>query len=129
MSLRRLSSIPPPAGALTPSGAYNRQISLLQAGAKQGDGTTLPTSPFVVGVWAAIRALTAQESDKQQQIEQKVSHLVTIPFMQGVTQDMLVSYEMDGQVRTFQIAAIEDGSDERQFELRMLCAEIGQSAQ
>jgi hypothetical protein len=48
--------------------------------------------------------------------------------MQGVTQDMLVTYAMDGQVRTFQIAAIED-VDESRYELRMLCAEVGQSAQ
>ena len=128
MSLRRLSSLPPQPGALTPLGAFNRTVSLLQPGAKNTDGTTLPPSPFQVGVWAAIRALSAQEADKQQQIEQKVSHLVTIPFMQGVTQDMLVSHTFDGQVRTFQIVAIED-PDESRYELRMLCAEIGQSSQ
>ncbi|HEY3972323.1 MAG TPA: head-tail adaptor protein [Candidatus Sulfotelmatobacter sp.] len=128
MSLRRLSSLPPLPGATTPLGAFNRVVTLLQPGAKNLDGTTLLPSPFAVGVWAAIRALSAQEVDKQQQIEQKVSHLVTIPFMQGVTQDMLVSNTFDGQVRTFQIVAIED-ADEGRYELRMLCAEIGQSAQ
>lgn len=128
MSLRRLSSIPPAAGALTPLGAFDRIVSLVKPGAKNVDGTTLLPSPFAVGVWAAIRALSAAEADKQQQIEQKVSHLVTIQFMLGVTQDMLVSLTIDGQVRTFQIVAIED-LDEGRYELRMLCAEIGQSPQ
>ena len=128
MALRRLSSIPPAPGATAPLGSFHCLVNILQQGAKQSSGVTNPPSPFAAGVWASIRALTAQESDKQQQIEQKISHLVTIFFLQGVSEDMLVSYTIDGFTRTFQIVAIED-QDESRFEMRMLCAEIGQSAQ
>lgn len=128
MSLPRLAFAPPRAGALTPLGAFKDQITLLAAGVTNADGSIQNRSPFAVGVWAAIRSLSASESDKQQQIEQKVTHLVAIMFVQGVTIDMQVQHTADGIIRTFQILDIEDVNNSR-FELRMLCAEVGQSPQ
>ena len=128
MSLRRLSQVPPSPGALTPLGAYNCVISLWQTGAKNSDGTTQPPGLFMAGIWAACRALAARETDKQQQIEQKVSHEFTLAFFQGLTEDMLITFVEDGITRTFQIVGIKD-VDERREELSISAAEVGQSAQ
>lgn len=122
MSLRRLCSILPAEGAYTPIGSFDQQVQLLMPTGRAADGGDLPYSVFAIS-WADIRPLSARETDKGQQILQEVSHLVTIPYMPGVTQAMLVSFGN----RTFQIEAVED-PDERQVELRIYCAERGQNA-
>lgn len=122
MPLRRVSFQPPPASAYTPVGSMCHQIQLLTPGARNTGGTSQAPSPFAT-IWAAIRALAGQELYKAQQIVQEVTHLVTILYLPGVTEAMLVSFE----ARLFQIKAIED-PDERHIELRILCVERNQSA-
>jgi hypothetical protein len=50
--------------------------------------------------------------------------MVTIPYMSGVEESMLVLLATG---RLFRIQAIED-PDERHVELRMLCMETGENA-
>jgi SPP1 family predicted phage head-tail adaptor len=77
--------------------------------------------------WASVRALSGQELDKAQQIGQRVSHLVTVPYQPGVLESMTIGMYDFGTLRTFQIVAIED-PDERRVELRIMAFEINQNA-
>lgn len=122
MSLIRLSGRRPQDGALTPIGAMSRWISLLTAPTSvNADGSPSAGSAFATS-WAFISPLTGAELDKAQQIAQQVSHLVVIPYLPGVLESMLVQFG----TRTFQIQFIED-PNEMQYELRLYCAERGQS--
>jgi SPP1 family predicted phage head-tail adaptor len=80
-----------------------------------------------VDSWAAIRALSGQEMDKAQQIAQKVSHLVTVPYQPGIQESMTIGLNEGGTTRIFQIEDVED-PDERHVELRIMCFEINQNA-
>jgi len=77
--------------------------------------------------WASVRALSGQELDKAQQIAQRVSHLVTVPYRPGLLESMTIGMYDFGTLRTFQIADIED-PDERHVELRIMAFEINQNA-
>ena len=83
-------------------------------------------NPFVSS-WAAMRSLTAQESDKAQQIAQRVNWLFTVPYRPGIKESMLIGMYELGTLRSFQIAGIDD-VDGRQFELRITAYEINQNA-
>lgn len=74
-----------------------------------------------------MRGLAGQELDKAQTIAQKSTHLVTIPYQLGVSQNMLVGVNEASSTRFWQIAFIED-PDERHIELRLYCFEINQNA-
>jgi SPP1 family predicted phage head-tail adaptor len=123
LPLRRLSQVPPPAGGYTPIGAMTRQVTFFLPGERSTvDGTT--GAPVAYGTsWAAIRALQGAELDKAQQIAQKVTHLVAVPYQPGVIESMTLQYEE----RFFQVIAIED-PDEMHIELRLYTMEIGQNA-
>ena len=122
MPLPRLSALAPRQGSYTPVGSMNQQVTILKPSGRNGDGSTPPPGPFAT-TWAAIRPLAGNELYKAQQIAQQVSHLVTIPWQMGITQQMTISYEVAGNTRIFQIKAIED-PDQRQVELRFLVMEI-----
>jgi SPP1 family predicted phage head-tail adaptor len=126
MPLPRLSALPPRPGAYTTVGSYSRQISLVAPGARNPDGSQQAGSPALT-TWAAIRGLAGEELDKAQQIAQRVSHLVTIPYQLGVNEGDTLSFVDGSQNRVFQIHAIDD-PDERHIELRLYCAEFGQNA-
>lgn len=116
MPLRTLSGY-------TPIGAMSRQVTFFQPGIRNPvDASTGPPAAYGTS-WAAIRALQGQELDKAQQIAQKVTHLVVIPYQPGIAESMTLQQEQ----RTFQIMAIED-PDEMHFELQLYCMEIGQNA-
>ena len=101
----------------------SRLVTLYQPGQRNpADGTATPPEPFTQS-WAAIRALAGQELDKAQQIAQETTHLVAIPYLHGITENMLVNFEG----RMFQIKYIED-PDEMHWELRLYAAELGQNA-
>jgi SPP1 family predicted phage head-tail adaptor len=123
MPLRRLSFLVPPQGAYTPVGAMDREVSILAPSGRNSDGSTPPLSPFVPKTWAAIRLLQGDELYKAQQIAQEVTHLVTIAWQPGITEQMQVSYQDEGNARLFQIKAVQD-PDERKVELRILAMEI-----
>jgi SPP1 family predicted phage head-tail adaptor len=123
MSLPRLSVRTPGAGEYTSPGAMNRRVTFYTA-ANPTSGK--PASAFVES-WAAIRAVAAQELDKAQQIAQRVSHLVTVPYQPGILENMTIAFNEGGITRFFQITAIED-PDERHVELRIMCFEINQNA-
>lgn len=123
MPLRRLSQVPPPAGGYTPIGAMTRQVTLYLPGIRSPlDASTGPPAAYGTS-WAAFRALQGQELDKAQQIAQKVTHLVVIPYQPGIVESMTLQLEQ----RTFQTMAIED-PDEIHIELRLYVMEIGQNA-
>ena len=122
MSLRRLSDIQPAEGSLTPAGAFNNRISLLAPGARAQDGGAGTPTVFAT-CWAAVSALGGRELAEAQQISEEITHLVTIPYVAGVTSDMTI--QMDA--RRFVIRYPID-PDERRFELRIYCAERGQNA-
>ena len=124
MSLRRLSAQVPPIGAYTPVGAMQHRITFYLPGDRDpNSGKSFPPNAGPES-WAAIRALQGAELDKAQQIAQTISQLLTIPFQRGIAQNMTVK---TGDGRTFQIKFIED-PDDRQVELRLYCAEVGQNA-
>ena len=86
----------------------------------------MPANPFKDS-WAAVRALTAQELPKAQQIAQRVTHLVTVPYQPGILESMQIGMYEAGTLRMMQIAGIED-PDERHVELRIMAYEINQNA-
>ena len=83
-------------------------------------------SPFSTS-WAAMRALTAQELDKAQQIAQRVNWLFTVPYQPGIKEAMQIGMNEQGTLRMFQIAGIDD-VDGREFELRITAYELNQNA-
>ena len=123
MTLPRLSSRPPGAGQYTSPGAFNRRVTL--------NNPANPTAGILENpafdCWAAMRSLAGQELDKAQQIAQRSTHLITIPYQQGVAQNMTVSFNENGNTRKMQIEFIED-PDERHVELRIMCFELNQNA-
>jgi head-tail adaptor len=86
----------------------------------------IAANPFVDS-WAAVRAISAQEMDKAQQIAQRVTHLFAVPYQPGILESMQIGMYEAGTLRMFQIAGIED-PDEMHFELRIMAFEINQNA-
>jgi SPP1 family predicted phage head-tail adaptor len=97
-------------------------ITLLAPSNPDNSGAEQDSTAFATS-YASVRALSGRELAKAQQIAQQVSHMVTIPYLSGVKEAMLVGFDS----RVFRIQAIED-PDERKVELRMLCLETGQNA-
>ena len=123
MPLTRLSARPPVPGQYTNPAQMNRWITFYnQANPTAG----IPANPFVDS-WAKVAPLTAQEIDKSQQITQRVTHLVTVPYQPGIQESMLIGLLEGGTLRMFQIAGIED-PDEQHVELRIMAFEINQNA-
>lgn len=123
MPLPRLSARPPGPGEYTSPGAFNRRATI-KAAANPTKGTI---ASAIVETWAAFRALSGQELDKAQQIAQRSTHLITIPYQPGILQSGSVDLADAGITRNFQIEFIED-PDERHVELRLMCFEMGQNA-
>jgi SPP1 family predicted phage head-tail adaptor len=119
MALRSLSEY-------EPIGAMDRWITLLAVSATAGDGGPAPPGA-ILSTWASIRGLLGAEVDRAEQIEQKCSHVVVIPWQPNIQENMQVGYLDGGQQRTFQINYIED-PDEHRFMLKLYCMEIGQNA-
>jgi head-tail adaptor len=122
VTLPRLSSRPPGPGERTSPGARNRWVTF--------NNPANPTAGVVASAafdsWAAFRALGGAEIDKAQQFAQRSTHLVTVAY-QPVEENMTISMNEAGTVRTFQIEYIED-VDERHDELRIMCFEMNQNA-
>lgn len=110
---------PPAPGQRTAPGAYTRRVTINNpANPTKG----VPANAFC-DTWAAMRGLGGSELDKAQQIAQKSTHVITVPFQPGIPQNGTVSELTAGSTRTFQIEYAED-PDEMQFELRLYCFEI-----
>jgi SPP1 family predicted phage head-tail adaptor len=127
MPLRTLSRVPPAPGAYAPLGAMNSQISLLAPGERAGDGGPGTPDAAVGPVWASIRPLGGAETDRQHQRAQTSSHLVEIFYQLGITENMIVSFQDGGNLRTFQIRYVDD-PDGLRNRLHLYCAEVGQNA-
>ena len=124
MPLRRLSQVPAPAGGYTPIGAMNREIQLFSPGVRDSSDGSTGAPSFYGKSWAAIRALQGQEIDKAQQIAQKATHLVVVPYQLGIVESMTL---VDQDLGSHQIMAIVD-PDGLHVELHLYTMEIGQNA-
>lgn len=122
MPLRRLSAVAPSQGAYTSIGQMDHVISIMAPSGRNSDGSTPPFSPFATS-WASIRLLSGNELYKAQQIAQEVTHLVTMPYQPGITEQMKLTYQDQGTARNFEVKAVQD-PDERKVELRLLAMEI-----
>lgn len=124
MSLKQLSLVPPAIGEHTPDGAFKDWVTFYSQGTRNAsDGSTNAPVAFT-SCWAAIRALTASEQLKAQQISQIVNQMVTIKYQSGITAGMTVQTS-DGRV--FQIVGILDPYNTK-VEIRITCQEVGQNA-
>lgn len=89
---------------------------------KDGMGGFKPsTYTAFATVWAFVQPLqskTDKEAYQSQQIQAKLSHKITIRYLQGVTPDMRVNY----QGRVFNIQSIVN-VDERNREMILNCVE------
>jgi SPP1 family predicted phage head-tail adaptor len=97
-------------------------IVILNPPARNEDGTFADPTTFATS-WAKITALQGRELYKAQEVVQEVTHMITIPFLAGLEENMTVSFDS----RIFVIQAIQD-PDERRVELRLLCVERNQNA-
>lgn len=123
MTLPRLSSRPSGAGQYTSPGQFNRWVTLYYpANPTKG---TLANPAF--DTWAAMRPLAGQEIPKAQQIAQRSTEMITIPYQLGVIANMTVGFNEGDITRMFQIEVVED-PDERHVELRMMCFEMNLNA-
>lgn len=120
MPLRRLNP-------LAPSGKMNRRITFYSPGVRDSAAGTTGSPQAKFNTWASFEALIGAELDKAQQIAQKSSHLVKIPYQLDVDENMTIQYLDGGDPRTFQIEHIED-ADEQRWQLKIYCFEVGQSA-
>lgn len=123
MPLPRLSARPPGPGQYTNRGSMIRWITFYHP---PNPAAGAQISPFVSS-WAAMRSLAVSESDKAQQIVQRVNWLFTTPYQPGIKESMLIGMWEQGTQRMFQIAGIDD-VDGRQMELRVTAFEINQNA-
>lgn len=115
------------AGRWVSPAAFNKQLTFAAPGTiNQTTGATGPPAAQF-SCWGAIYAIAGAELDRAQQIAQKVSHVVVIPYSFGVNENMVVEYIDGGETRTFQIAAIDD-EDEQRWMLKIYCFEINQNA-
>lgn len=105
----------------------NRLVTFYSPGARDAQGKAGYPSPAFPAVWAALYALSGGETDKPQQIAQKVTALLVINYQLGVQENMTVQVPEGGSTRTLQIAAIED-PDGQKWQLKIYCFEINQNA-
>lgn len=119
MPLPRIVSRPPGPGQYTAPGAFNRWVTINNP-ANPTDGTVASAA---ADSWAYLRATTGQEQDKAQQIAQRSTHVITVPYQPGLPQNGTVTMLEGSLVRTFQVEWVED-VEERHIELRFWCFEI-----
>jgi head-tail adaptor len=117
--LPRIISRPPAPGQRTAPGAYTRRVTINNPANPTKE---VPANAFCDS-WASIRGLGGTELDKAQQIAQKSTHVITVPYQPGIPQNGTVTELVGGLTRTFQIEHVED-PDEMRFELRLYCFEI-----
>jgi SPP1 family predicted phage head-tail adaptor len=122
MSLKNLRGSYVPIGAYTPIGAMHSLVTFVNRATRADDGGQIAGTTFAES-WAKIAALVGRELYKAQETVQEVTHMVTVPYLAGLSEDMTIVFEE----RTFIIEAIND-PDERKVELRMLCREVNQNA-
>jgi SPP1 family predicted phage head-tail adaptor len=122
MSLKSLRGSYVPIGAYTPIGAMHSQVTFLNPATRADDGGQIPGTTFSDS-WAKIAALVGRELYKAQETVQEVTHMVTVPYLAGLSEDMTILFEG----RTFIIEAIND-PDERHVEQRCLVREVNQNA-
>jgi head-tail adaptor len=127
MPLPRLSNRPPRPGVYAPIGAMNRLATFYSPAPKDVQGKAGLPSPAFPAVWAALFGLTGEESDRLQQIAQRVTSLLVINYQLGVQENMTFEIAEAGATRTFQVAAIDD-PDGQKWQLKVYCFEINQNA-
>ena len=121
MSLKSLRGSYVPIGSYTPSGSMFNRVTFVNPATRDTDGSQLAGTDFATS-WAKVAVLQGRELYKAQEVVQEVTHMVTIPYLAGVQENMTISFDS----RTFIIEAIDD-PDERKVELRVLCREINQN--
>jgi len=99
-----------------------QEITFLEPGPRNPDGSDGDPVPFAIS-WASVKSLFAQQIKEGQNVVKQVTHLVVIPYLEGLNEAMQVQVES----RVWQIVGIED-PDERHVELRVLCVERDQNA-
>ena len=127
MPLPRLSNRVPRPGVYAPIGAMNRLVTFYSPPAKDLQGKVGNPSPAFPAVWAALYAISGDETDKAQQIAQKVTSLLVINYQLGVQENMTVEVPEAGYMRTLQVAAMDD-PDAQKWQLKVYCFEINQNA-
>ena len=82
-------------------------------------GAVIRTYTALTSVWAAIKPLSASRLWQSQQVQQQVSHRITIGYRPDVTGDMRLRLD----ARIFQIKASYDAEERGRF-LTLECLEI-----
>ena len=124
MSLRRLSRVIPFAGQYTTPGAFCHEIEIMNVPARSNDGGYAAATLFSKS-WAAIRALQGRELDKAQQITQEAQYMITVPYLEGLSEAMTIVHTNTGS--EYQILAVLD-PDGMRVEQRCICALRDQAA-
>jgi SPP1 family predicted phage head-tail adaptor len=124
MSLKSIRGATVGIDAYTPPGSMDRRVQFMNEPSINDDGTMAAATLFAES-WAKVQAVPLgwREIYKGQQISQQVSHMVTVPYLEGITEGMTINF--DGRI--FQIDSIMD-PDERKVEQRCMCVERGQNA-
>ena len=122
MSLKTLRGTYVPIGSYTPIGSMHSRVTFVSPATRATDGGQVAGTAIATS-WAKVAALVGRELYKAQEVVQEVTHMVTVPYLAGLTENMTISFEG----RTFVIEAIQD-PDERRVELRILCREVNQNA-
>jgi hypothetical protein len=123
MSLRRMSGTVPYSGAYTTPGAMNHRVSIYQKGVRNANGT-YPADVLFTTSWAAFRSLSGRELDQSRTITQEVLVIITVPYIAGLQQAMMV--KVDNGADSYLIEYLVD-PDGRQVEQRMYCSLINQT--
>ena len=126
MPLCGLSSRVLVGGQMVGPSAMNKQVTFYSPPIRNTDGSQ-GAAAASFSTWAAIYAIAGAEIDRAQQIAQKVSHVVLIPYQSGVQENMTIQYLDGGQARNFQIVTVDD-PDEQRWWLKVYCFELGQNA-
>lgn len=127
MPLRGLSARLSVGGRMVSAAAMNKRLTICTPGLTDSQAGTTGPPVAALTTWGAIFAIAGDELDRAQQIAQRVSHVVAIPYALGVPETGVVQYIDGGQTRTFQIEAIDD-QDEQRWMLKIYCFEINQNA-
>jgi head-tail joining protein len=123
MSVRRLSGTVPFTGAYTTPGAMSQRASIYQKGTRNTNGT-YPADVLFTTSWAAFRTLSGRELDQARTITQSVSVLITVPFVAGLQESMMVKIGSGSDYYLIEYISDPDG---RQVEQRLYCSLINQT--
>jgi SPP1 family predicted phage head-tail adaptor len=104
-----------------PASSLRHRITLLTKGDSDNMGNVAAPTEFKT-VWANVQAIRGQELLRADQIVQKEIYQITIRYLAGVDESMLVVFKG----KTFQIDYIEN-PDGRNVELRLMCSETDTS--